>query len=428
MIFYASLSFFLLKGNYRDLDYFWDSIVMSLQLFVFMDPSTASAITHLGAVFANYIVILNWVFLILALLLILKPLVFNPIANELDRKKTRALVNQYGKNPISYLAYEKDKKYFFGTNVEGVVAYTVAADTAVCCGDIICNPDEASLFLAEFMIFCKQNGLSIVLLNVTELLLAVYEAAKFECAKYGEDAAFKLDEYSLAGGKAASVRAAVNHANRNGLIVSEYKPLEGRNEAIESAIKNISNCWLQAKACSELSFMFGGIGLEDPDGRRYFTASNPEGEMLGFVVFNPFDNGRGYLAEVTRRRPDAPQGVMEKIMFEAFTQMKQEGVDWGSLGLVPLVNVREKDRTLLTERLFEFIYENLNKIYGFKSLYHAKKKYAPTHWQPRYMVYYPPIFNAKIAYSIVKAQNPNGLSDYILALLKKPPEQEMKNT
>lgn len=420
MLTYASLGFFLLKSNYRNLDDIWHSIVMSVQLFILMDPSAASATTHFGAAFARYIVALNWVVLLAALFLVLKPIVYNPIASELDRKKVKELVRKYGQNPISYLAMEKDKKYFFGVVTEGVASYTVTAETAVCCGDIICNPEEASLFLAEFMIFCKQNGLSIVLLNVTDRLLPVYKAADFECAKYGEDALFKLDEYSLAGGKVASVRAAINHAVKAGITVSEYKPSEGRNAAVESEIKAISDSWLKSKACSELSFMFGSMGLEDPEGRRYFTAHSSDGQMLGFVVFNPYDNGNGYLAEITRRLPGAPQGVMEKIIYDAFMKMKEEGVEWGSLGLVPLANVREKDKNLFTERLFEFVYENLNKIYGFKALYHAKKKYAPTHWQPRYLVYYPPVFNAKTAYSVVKAQNPKGLSDYILALLKRP--------
>lgn len=422
MLTYASVGFFILKVDYKNLHDFWDSILLSVRLFVFMDPSTVLPATHFGTMFARYVVMLNWLFLFLALFFVLKPIVYNPIANERDRKKVSALVRDYGQNPIAYLALEKDKKYFFGTAVEGVAAYTVAAETAVCCGDIICSPDEASIFLTEFMVFCRQNGLSIVLLNVTDKLLPVYRAANFECAKYGEDAVFKLDEYSLAGGKAASVRAAVNHAAKAGITVSEYSPLEGRDESVEREIQGISDVWMKSKPSGELAFMFGGIGLEDPGSRRYFTARAQDGTMLGFVVFNPFDNEKGYLAEVTRRLPDAPQGVMEKIIYEAFVKMREEGVEWGSLGLVPLANVRENDTTFLTGRLFEFIYNNLNKIYGFKALYHAKKKYAPTCWQPRYLAYYPPIFNAKIAYSIVKAQNPKGLSDYLLALLKKNTE------
>jgi len=99
---------------------------------------------------------------------------------------------------------------------------------------------------------------------------------------------------------------------------------------------------------------------------------------------------------------------------------KEEGVEWGNMGLVPLANVREENtKAKITTRLFEFVYENLNDAYGFKPLHHAKDKYAPTHWMSRYLVYYPRIFTPQIAYAIVKIQNPKGLKDYILPILHK---------
>jgi len=96
--------------------------------------------------------------------------------------------------------------------------------------------------------------------------------------------------------------------------------------------------------------------------------------------------------------------------------MKLEGVKWGSLGLAPLANVTE-DRKI-TCKLLEFIYEKLNNFYGFKSLHHYKKKYGCTAWEPRYLVYYPKMFTPKIAYSIIKAHNSKGVSNFILIQLK----------
>lgn len=128
--------------------------------------------------------------------------------------------------------------------------------------------------------------------------------------------------------------------------------------------------------------------------------------MLGFVVFLPYLNG--YLADVTRRKNDAPQGVLEKIIYEAFMQFKEEGVAWGNMGLSPLYNVADHDKSTMTEKLFNYIYENLNNGYGFKQLHHAKEKYAPTHWIPRYLAYYPYPFSPKFAYALVRCQIKEG--------------------
>jgi len=192
--------------------------------------------------------------------------------------------------------------------------------------------------------------------------------------------------------------------------------LEKRDKLIEQQINDISDEWLRNKNSSELSFMLGTISLDNPMDRRYFAAYDNKKKMLGFIVFSPFAGGKGYLEDITRRRNKAPIGVMEKITIEAFNKMKLEGVKWGTLGLAPLVNAT--DEAGVAGKLFEFVYEKLNSFYGFKGLYHYKKKYNPTVWENRYIVYYPKLFTPKIAYSIIKAQNPKGVSDFILVQLK----------
>jgi phosphatidylglycerol lysyltransferase len=125
------------------------------------------------------------------------------------------------------------------------------------------------------------------------------------------------------------------------------------------------------------------------------------------------------MADVTRRLPDAPQGVLEILIYEAFMIMRDEGVEWGSMGLSPLANVRDEDHKMIISRLFEFVYENLNRMYGFKALHHSKEKYAPTEWQNKYIAYHPTLFSPKMAYAIVKSQNPKGIPELLQAQLKK---------
>ncbi|RQD71689.1 MAG: DUF2156 domain-containing protein [Halanaerobium sp. MSAO_Bac5] len=341
----------------------------------------------------------------------------------MDEKRKEYLyeiVSRYGQNPISYHVLESDKKHFFAENVDGVLAYAVVGDVAVISGDIIAADEDAAEFLSEFFAFSKQKGYSLLFLNTTEKFLELYKSFNFESVKYGEEALFKLAEYDLKGGKVAKVRAAINHANKAGIEVSEYKPKEKRDFELENEILELSEKWFKMKKGGEIKFSLGGIGLEDPFERRYFIANDKAGKLLAFVVFTPYADKNGYLAEVTRRLPDAPQGVIEKIIYEAFMIFKSEGAEWGSLGLVPLVNVREEDiKKKLTTRIFEYIYENMNYFYGFKNLYHAKKKYAPTDWEARYLVYYPGRFTPQHAYALLKVKKPKLIKNYILEMLKK---------
>lgn len=415
----TALGLLLMKSHYSNIHDFSDSMMRSIQLLFYMDISVMEPKTRIAVSFAESAIVLNWAGIVSAMILILKPLIYQPIISRMDRERVRNYLRLYGHNPISYTIIEEDKKYYFGSNVEGVIAYTTAAGVAVCAGEPICRDEDAVMLLGEFTAFCRQNGLDICFCQATEKLLSRFKDMGFGITKYGEEAMFDLESYNITGGKTAKVRQAINKANKLGIEVFEYKPFENREKQLENQIMEVSNEWLSFKKSGELSFMLGGIALDNPMDRRYFVAVDSDNIVQGFVVFVPFQGGSGYYADVTRRRKNAPIGVMEKIMITAFQIMKNEGVKWGSLGLAPLANTRESEQNkLLIGLVLEFIYEYLNNYYGFKTLHQYKKKYGPTSWEPRFLIYYPNAFTPKIAYSIIKAQNPKGVKDYILRQIK----------
>ena len=163
------------------------------------------------------------------------------------------------------------------------------------------------------------------------------------------------------------------------------------------------------------------LALENPLGRRYFYSRDASGKMLAFVIFVPYAEGEesGYMADVTRRRVQVPNGSMEVCLLQAFETMREEGVTWGNLGLCPLANIKDdEDSSKVTTQLFQFIYENMNGVYGFKGLYQAKKKWNPSDWQARYIAYAPKPFSFSYAYAMLKAQNPKGINKLILEKLR----------
>lgn len=415
----TALGLLLMKSHFTNIHDFFDSLIRSVQLLFYMDVSIIEPKTKAAVLFGRSAIVLNWVSLIVALFLILKPLIYQPIISIMDRERVRKYLKLYGYNSISYVAVEEDKKYYFSSTIEGVIAYVVTGGVAVCAGDPICKEEDLSILLGEFISFCRQSGLDICFCQTTEKLLKYYKNMGFGINKYGEEAMFDLDIYSISGRKTAKIRQAINSANRSGIEVLEYKPLEKRDKQLEEQIMEVSREWLSFKKSGELSFMLGSISLDNPMDRRYFLAVDAENKVQGFVVFVPFQGGKGYYADVTRRRKNAPMGVMEKIVISAFQSMKDEGAKWGSLGLAPLANASESEHNkIIVGLLLEFIYEHLNNFYGFKTLHQYKKKYAPTSWEAKYLAYYPNIFTPKIAYSIIKAQNPKGVKDYVLHQIK----------
>ena len=410
----ASIGLFIMRSSIHKVHDIIDAFYSSIRLLIFMDTKVLNISGRAGLIYADSLILINWICIISSAVLILKPLIYSPIVNKHDKEKVRQLVMNFGQNPLSYLAIENDKKYLFGNKIEGVCAYQVAGNVFVVCGDMICNQDDGFIFLNEIIAFCKQNGYEILFLNITNFFMDLLKVAGFGIIKYGEDACFKLSDYDLAGGKVAKVRAAINHAKNCGIKVHEYKPNEARDLEVEVQINEISKEWLISKGGEELGFMIGGTGLSNPLDRRYFYAKDESGKILGFVVFLPYLSAQGYIADVTRRRNNAPQGVIEMIIYEAFMTMKDEGVIWGNMGLSPLYNVAEKEEKILIEKAFSFVFENMNKSYDFKALHHSKKKYAPTHWESRYLAHSSHPFSLSYGYAILKVQIPNKMSKLLL--------------
>jgi len=335
-----------------------------------------------------------------------------------DKKRARELVLTHGQNSCSYLALENDKILFFGKDVDGVIAYGVVGNVITVCGDPICAPEEFVKFLAEFKAFCNECSYQCIFLGTSEAFIEQYTLLGYYHVKAGEEARFHLVDYQLAGGKMQKMRTQVNHANKE-VTTFEYKPNDKRDEVIESGISDVSEAWLEGKKSGQLGFSVGGVGLDDPLDRRYFYAVDAEGKIVAFNVFLPYANKTGYLADVTRRVPHAPGGVTEKLIYDGFMVFKEEGVEWGSMGMATFSNVHEDGvPDDMTVKLLEFIYEKCNRFYGFKDLHHAKEKYNPTVWAPGYFVFSTKIITPEIAFASVKIQNPGGIKDFLLSGVK----------
>ena len=325
----------------------------------------------------------SWGCILAALLYAVRPWLAPSSRRESDLQHARTLLNLYSQNCCSYLALEEDKQLYFGRNVDGVIPYGVAGDTIIVNGDPVCADADFPALLSEFKDFCVRSAHKVFFLSVTDHFLEEYIRQGFGYVKCGEEARFSLADYEISGKKGAKMRMNINHAKKAGVTIAEYKPLLQRDPDIEAAFDRVTNEWLGQKKSSLLAFTMGKAGLENPMDKRYFYAKNAEGTIVAFIAFVPFLGKDGYMADVTRHGCNAPGGVMETIIYEAFQTFRSEGVHYGSLGVAPLAGL-DDEKASLVERLLRFVYNNLNDCYGFKDLYRAKEKYSPTQWLPAY--------------------------------------------
>lgn len=359
----------------------------------------------------------SWSCILASILYAVRPWLLRPVSHALDLVHARTLVNLYSQNPSAYLTLEDDKLLYFGQKVDGVIAYGVVGSTIVVNGDPICAENDFPVLLAEFKEFCQRSAHNLFFISVTDHFLEEYKKQGFGWVKNGEEARFRLADYEISGKKGAKMRMNINHARKAGVIVHEYCPLKQRAPQIEASLDRITSEWLQQKKSSMLTFVMGTVGLENPMDKRYFYATDADGKIVAFIVFVPFLGKNGYMADVTRHGTDAPSGVMETILYDAFQVFKNEGIEYGSLGVAPLAGL-ENDSSNPVEKLLRFAYDHLNDCYGFRDLYRAKEKYSPTEWVPSYYIYLPKFPTPDMFYALVTIQNPHQIREAAEDLIK----------
>ena len=244
--------------------------------------------------------------------------------------------------------------------------------------------------------------------QVSPVTLEAFRQEGFADVQIGKEAVFRLDQFTLCGGKMELVRAATNKARRAGVVVSEHHPFAVGAAEINHELREISREWLRGKGNQELGFVLGSLGLERRSAKRYFIArsGNGTGRIEGFIVCEPIFSRSGYYLDVTRRRPDAIRGTMELLTTEILRCLREEGYEMASMGVAPLALLDDPDLAdhPLVAKVMRFVYQRVNTNYDFKRLYRYKAKYHPHAWEPRYLCFNQRRLSLSMLYALLRVR------------------------
>jgi phosphatidylglycerol lysyltransferase len=315
--------------------------------------------------------------------------VLRPVAavlhpNEREKKAASILAHIYGTNSISYFALEAGKSYFFSASRRSVISYVLEGNVAVVAGDPIGPEEEMLPTIQQFVAYCQEQDWMIVFWQVRDRLIDLYRSAGLHMLKMGEDAIINTGTFTLAGKALANVRSSVKRAEKEGLHVVFY---HGYVQDVErrTQIERISQAWLASKGESEKGFSMGRF---DPRGDPELVtalAVDTTNKVHAFVTFVPIYGRNGWGLDLMRRSEQASPGTMELLLARSIEYFKCEGADMVSLGLAPLNNISQTDKTFLDNSI-DFLTHLFGNQSKNQSLFNFKKKFQPC-WESRYLVF-----------------------------------------
>jgi len=207
------------------------------------------------------------------------------------------------------------------------------------------------------------------------------------------------------------VRSSINRAQRAG-IRAEWTSYQALPFSATVQLSDISEAWVAEKDLPEMGFTLGGIDeLRDP-AVMLMLAVDESGRIEGVTSWLPsYRDGRviGWTLDFMRRRPGSINGVMEFLIAESATRMREDGIEFMSLSAAPLAHTaegaREEERSGM-DRILGYLSSSLEPVYGFRSLLKFKRKFQPE-MHPLLMAYPDPVQLPAIGAALIRAYLPH---------------------
>lgn len=283
----------------------------------------------------------------------------------------------------AYLAYLGDKAFVWNGDRSAFIMYAVHGRSCVALGDPVGSPGEARELLRRFLETARSLDLTPVFYEVAAGQLGEYAASGLAMAKIGEEARVPLAQFTLAGTRFKSLRAARNHVREERLAFRVAPRVDV--PALLPELQEVSDEWLALKGASEKGF---SLGFFNPEYLRRFPVAllERDGRIEAFANLwcGP---GRVELSlDLMRHRIGAPNGVMDALIVNVMTWGREQGYHWFNLGMAPLSGMQGTPHGRPWSRVAQFVYGHGEAFYNFQGLRAYKDKFAPV-WEPRFLVY-----------------------------------------
>ena len=290
---------------------------------------------------------------------------------------------EYGETYDSYLVTESDRETLWCRGRRGVVSFVRwGGRYGQVVGGLLAAPEHRETLLADFVRFAKANRLNVTFFNISRDDLALFRRHKFQITKCGEEPVIPLQRTTWQGKAYEWLRRQENFCKRQGIELSEVHPDPEDStyrDRIAPKLDEVSREHIAATLHGrELRCFEGRFDAMNLDPRRLFVAWHGS-RIQCFIVCNPCLGGRMWAVEMYRRRLDATRGIIPFAMLQTMRRLKEEGVTYCSLSLIPCLrsDVALKGDSWIYRPACVVWWRYLNWLFDVRGIYHFKSRFRP---------------------------------------------------
>ena len=406
---YGTIGFYLLDKHYS-VNFSWSTaLAQTLAMFFTEDNAGLEPTTRFGRFFANSIYVIGAFTFGYALLMLLRPVLNRNPAKTSERRRAKAIVEQYGCSSLARFTLLDDKAYYFSPSGNSVIAYVAKGRGAIALGDPIGPQEERQEVIVGFQQFCARNDWYPAFYQTLPNDLDIYRASGFQSLQIGEEAIVELKAFTMQGKAGKNLRTAVNRLTKTGYEAKIYPPPIA--DDLLHQLRTVSDEWLEMMQGSEKQFSLGWFDEAYLKECEIAVVQDSNGQISAFANVIPEYQIDEITIDLMRHRAEIENGTMDFLFVSMFQHFKEQGYSGFNLGLAALSGIGETQESGRLEKGLRYLYEHLNRFYNFKGLYEYKEKFHPR-WEPRYLVYSSLTALPDVVVALVRADSGDRLLDY----------------
>ncbi|KRK23921.1 integral membrane protein [Lactiplantibacillus pentosus DSM 20314] len=307
------------------------------------------------------------------------------LQQTVDAARVKQIIDNYGGNEISHLAYLNDKLAYY-YQVDGqdqlIFLYQLKADKLIIMGEPFGNQAVLQAALEQLLDDADSDGCSLVFYEINETLTMRLHEMGFDFIKTGEEGHVKLADFSLAGKRLRGERALMNKFARDQYEFAVLQP--PFSAEVMAELRAVSDSWLAGE--TEKGFSLGFFDESYLNQAPIAVVYDPEHRIVAFANIMPQGNHQTTSIDLMRSSKAAPSGIMDTVFVHLFEQARDDGYAYFNMGMAPLSGVGVSRYSFIQEKIAHLIYEYGYQLYGFQGLRSYKEKYV-TDWAPKYIAY-----------------------------------------
>lgn len=290
-----------------------------------------------------------------------------------------ALVDDTRGDPLAPFAMHSSKSYHFSADGTAAIAYRARLGFAVVSGDPIGDAGQFGGLVEGFVRMCRGRGWRIVVLAGGHRWLGLWRddaiGKPMLAVPIGRDVVVDVRRFTLRGRRFRNLRQAVRRTHNCGMsteIVDE-QDLDGPlvAELTEVLYAAHRDARTERGFCMNLD---GALRGRVP-GIRLAIARDRGGRVVAFHRYATAGHGSEVSLDVPFRRPDAPNGVDERLSVDMIAAAQSQGAQRLSLAFAAFPEVFDATRPSLPRRIAYRLIHLLDPLIRLESLYHYLGKF-----------------------------------------------------